>query len=108
MTPAEIKQIVELTVSELRRNNMLETNPYKIILPSVEKRLKDFFGGNKDRSILNALRQLSDDEYIDVIYYHYRDKLTIERIAGYMERDITTIKRNKRRLIMQIHRMIDD
>lgn len=95
MDPQQIREIVRLTIDELDQRRMLK-DPYQEILKVVNRRLYKFFNGGKDSTLSSALRQLSDDPYIDIIYLHYRDGQTIERIAEYYGKDTSTIKRNKK------------
>ena len=108
MKPEEIAEVVKLTVNELVKKQLIKSDPYPEILHSVNKRLKRYFDGAEDKGIKNALRQISDDEYIDVIYLHYRDYLTLERVAELLEKEVSTIKRNKKRLVKAIYKYIND
>ena len=38
--------------------------------------------------------------------FSYGDGVTLERIAEYYERDVTTVSRNKRRLVLEISKML--
>lgn len=107
MTPDQIRYIVKMTLDELDQRHML-VDPYKNILHIVDKRLNEYFSGTKDAGITAALRQLSDDPYTDIIYLQYRDNKTIEAIAEYYDKDISTIKRNKKRLIKIIYGVITE
>ena len=108
MTPEQIREIVKITLDELTQRKLIK-NDYQNILKVVEKRLKDFFN-HKDntKKIGYIFRQLSDDQYLDVIYYQYRDHRTLEYIAEALEKDVSTIKRNKRRLIMSIYERLEE
>ena len=107
MDQSQIREIVRMTIDELDQRNMLK-DPYQSILRVVDERLNRYFNGSDDAGISSALRQLSDDPYIDLIYLQYRDKRTIEAIADYYEKDTSTIKRNKKRLIKSIYEIIRD
>lgn len=50
----------------------------------------------------SALFKISNDQYYDLIRLIYFEEKTREEIAEYYNRDITTIWRNKRRLINQL------
>ncbi len=103
-----IKEVVRQTVEELIQKRLINKNVYPYILEVVNKRLYPYFRTGKDDAIKRALIQLSDDSYIDVIYLHYRDMQTIERIAEYMDKDASTIKRNKKRLILKIFELMGE
>jgi len=107
MTPEQIREVVKLTLDELTQRKQYKPFNYTAVLQIMDKRLYSFFKGAEDRELVNILRQYSDDTYIDVIYMQYRDRKTIEWIAEYMEKDTSTIKRNKKRLIMKIYEAID-
>lgn len=106
MTPEQIREIVKITLDELMVRKQL--NPYSNMLQVVGARLDKFFKGAKDKQISYILNQLSDDPYIDIIFFQYRDGKTLEWIAEIMERDDRTIKRNKKRLIMAIYEMLEE
>ena len=106
MLPAEVKEIVKMTVDEVLDHKVFKVDSYQYISGVVGVHLSNFFN-NKDNSAGHALRQLSDDPYIDVIYLQYRDGKTLEWIAEYMERDESTIKRNKKRLIKKIYELLE-
>ena len=108
MTPEEVRLVVSMTLDELLARKLINTEKYQYILQVVDKELYTFFG-NKGGStnVKYALHQLSDDPYIDVIYLQYRERKTLESIAEYMEKDVSTVKRNKKRLIIQIYNMLE-
>lgn len=109
MNAEQIREIVKITLDELIQRKLVDTKPYVPILQTVEKRLIDFFNNRGEgNGISYALPQLSDDPYIDIIYLQYRDKKTLEWIAEAMERDISTIKRNKKRLIKKISEILEE
>lgn len=104
MTPEQIREIVKITLDELQQRKQYKPVNYSYILQVMDKRLYDFFSSrSSDSNIASVLRQLSDDEYVDIIYLQYRDHKTMEWIAEYFERDLSTIKRNKKRLITKIY-----
>ena len=109
MTQEQIREVVKITIDELTRAKLINTDTYQYILPKVELKLKYFFN-NKAGGIKvgHILRQLSDDPYIDIIFLQYRDGKTIEWIAEYMDKDISTIKRNKKRLIYKIYELLEE
>ena len=107
MTPEQIREIVKITLDELMSRKQINTGSYQSVLQVVDVRLYKFFKGAKDKQLSYILSQLSDDAYIDIIYLQYRDGKTIEWIAEYMERDESTIKRNKKRLIYSIYDQLE-
>ena len=107
MTPEQIREVVKMTLDEMTQRKLYKPFNYSAVLQVMDKRLYNFFKGGEDKELSSILRQYSDDIYIDVIYYQYRDRKTIEWIAEYMEKDTSTIKRNKKRLIMKMYEAID-
>jgi DNA-directed RNA polymerase specialized sigma24 family protein len=106
MTPEQIREIVKITLDELTNRKLIKDD-YQSVLRVVEKKLRGYFNGN-DKAVGSALRTLSDDPYIDIIYLHYRDDLTLENIAEYYDKEVSTIKRNKKRLIYKIYDLLEE
>lgn len=103
MTPEEIRQVVEITLDVLSQRKQYTPVSYTTILQETDQRLYKYFSGKRDTELKQVLNRLSDDPYMDIIYLQYRDRKTLEWIAEIMEKDTSTIKRNKKRLIMLIH-----
>lgn len=101
-----IAMTVRMTIKELKRNGMLKDR-YTILLKETEPILREYFIKKNNKEIESFLINHSDDPYIDILYLHYRDGITIEKIAGYMDKDESTIKRNKKRLIMSIYELLN-
>lgn len=109
MTPEQIREVVKITIDELTKANLLQTDSYQAVLKVVEPKLSKYFSGNGDgNNISYALHCLSDDPYIELIYLQYRDAKTLEWIAEYYSVDVSTIKRNKKRLIIKIYDYIKE
>lgn len=103
-----IKEIVKITIDEMVRQKLCKIDHYPQKLAVVEKELYAFFAGKVSMINEKILHQLSDDEYIDIIFLKYRDKNTIEQIADAMGKDESTIKRNKKRLILSIYELMQE
>jgi len=102
MSPEEIREIVKITLDEL------EQRKYSNIHKQVSDKLTAFFNNEEDCSdVFKALLKLANDPYLDIIYSHYRDGLTLEAIADKLEKDVSTIKRNKKRLILKINELLE-
>ena len=106
MTTDQIREIIRLTLEELIDRKVVKLDSYDYILEYVSNRLDDYFNSTDDNDITRALKSLSDDYYIDIIYLQYRDEKTIEWIAEYFNKDTRTILRNKKRLIYKIYEEI--
>lgn len=109
MTPEQIREVVKITLDELTTRKLIKDD-YQSVLRVVETHLKNYFNNQtcKVAGVSHALRTLSDDEYIDIIYLHYRDELTLESIAEYYDKEVSTIKRNKKRLIYKIYDLLEE
>lgn len=101
----EVREVVKITIEELLNENHLK-DPYPEIKETVEHELRDFFNGGKSNRMGKVLNQLSDDKYIDLIFFHYRDGKTLEWLAGYYDKETRTISRNKKRLILEAYKLL--
>ena len=106
MTPEQIREVVRITIDELTKRKLLDIENYQTVLRAVEVNLYKYFETN-DNSLTHVLNLLSDDPYIDIIYLQYRDGKTLEWIAEYFNKDVSTIKRNKKRLVLNIYEWLE-
>ena len=107
MSKDEIQDIIRMTINELKCQGLLvEKESYNEALEKVEPVLREYFTRKNNKKIESFLVEHSDDTYIDIIYLHYRDGITIGRMADILDKDISTIKRNKKRLIKSINKML--
>ena len=109
MNDDQVREIVRQTIDELTKRQMIRADPkYSYILHILDPRLRRFFKSSAhDGPLYRALSDLSDDPYIDIIYLHYRDGRTIAQIAEAMDKDDSTIKRNKKRLVRRIYHSLN-
>lgn len=107
MTAQQIREVVKITLDELQSRQQYRPVNYNAVLKNLDAKLYDYFD-KKDNSVEAALKQVLDDEYIDVLYLQYRDHKTIEWIAEYFDKDTSTIRRNKKRLIMKIYELMEE
>lgn len=115
MNHFEIREVVKITLDELLEKKLIVLDNYKNVLVETQQRLEvdqklcDFFNNNVDGNGMSAiLRDLLDDPYIDIIFLYYRDNMKLEEIAEEMDRDVSTIKRHKRRLQQRIFEMLKE
>lgn len=100
-----INETVNATVQSLIRENMIKDSVYIDILRRTEGRLKAYYNRNQNREkVREILAELKDDEYIGIISMLYKDRMSIESIAEELGVNVSTVKRNKRRLIFEINR----
>lgn len=103
----EVQSIVQATIAELKRQGMLK-DQYSVILKEIEPVIRDYFIFKNNKNVELFLREHSDDPYIDILYLHYRDGMTINRMADALDKDLSTIKRNKKRLIRCMYEMLEE
>ena len=106
MNTEQIREIVRITIEELVDTKAFKINSYDYVLDFVSTRLNKYFNDTDDTKLSKALKMLSDDYYIDIIYLQYRDDKTVEWVAEYFNKDTRTILRNKKRLIYRIYEEI--
>ena len=102
----EVQKIVIATIAELRRQGLLK-DKYDTVRKEVEPQIRSFFLNKNSENIRKFLIDYSDDMYIDIIYLHYRDNVTLERIAECMSKDVSTVKRNKKRLLTLLYEYLE-
>lgn len=107
MEKEEVQKIIMMTINELKRQGMLK-DTYSIVLKEIEPVIKEYFCKKNSKKIEKFFNSYSDDPYIDIIYLHYRDQINIEQISDILGKDVSTIKRNKKRLIMCAYNLLED
>ena len=108
MTQEQVREVVKITIDELTKRKLLQIESYQTILRAVDVNLYRYFDNKGEgTNISYALHVLADDPYIDIIYLQYRDGKTLEWIAEYFNKDVSTIKRNKKRLIQDIYKLLN-
>ena len=106
MDKAEVQSIILMTIQELKRQGMLKDR-YNLILKDTEPAVKEYFLNKENKKIGLFLRDFSDDPYIDIMYLYYRDGITLEKIAAMLDKDVSTIKRNKKRLLTELYELLE-
>jgi len=106
MDENEVRKIVIATIAEMSRQGRLKSE-YDVIRKKVEPLIRQFFKTKSDEIIKKFLIEFSDDLYIDIIYLHYRDNMTLEKIAELINKDIRTVKRNKKRILISLYNFLE-
>lgn len=96
--------IAKLKISGLMRNDSL--SPYEKT-ENLLYHYNVFKNANEDNTqtkkivenIDRALKMINDDYYFDIIQMLFFDKLSREQVAEHMNTSVTTISRNKKRLV---------
>lgn len=104
MDETEVKRIVQLTILELKQQELLqdvESAAYK----EISERLTRFFTplDAQDDDLAQALEHIKNDKYRHILWMFYRDGYTVEDIAERLNVDVRTVSRNKKRLCLEIY-----
>ena len=105
-----IEKTVTETVTKLKLAGMLKDDT-DTAYEKTEKLLKMYndikLTDNKIVPVLNrALDAIRDDEYFQIIELAYFENRSREYIAEYFDIEVSTVSRNKQRLVNRISRMI--
>lgn len=102
MNKDEVQEIVKETVKELRREGLIH-DEFKQIARSTGQKLKDYYTGKPDERLAEALDRLRNDMYFDIIPMYYHNRYTLENISERLYTDISTVSRNKKRLLIELY-----
>lgn len=109
MKKEDARQIAREVVSELRQQGFL-TGDVNAAYSRTGDILKRYFADKASlddetrAKVAEAIRSVRPDAYYEVIIMYYGDGVTLERLAEYYDRDVRTIARAKRRLVIEIAR----
>lgn len=104
----EIKKIVAETIRQLKKEGILKSET-EISYHEISARLRQYFrDGETDPEVAGAIEKLKDDPYIKIIPLFFRYGYTIEAIAETLGTEPRTIYRNKKRLSLRIHDLLED
>lgn len=104
MNDEDIVKVVNITVQELKKNSMLNDGK-DIAYAEMSERLFRYYKckTGEDAQVYNALHEIRNDPYFRIIPLFYRDNITLEAISGMMYVGDSTIKRNKKRLVLKMY-----
>lgn len=106
MNDSEVKAIVRRTVKELMRNGMLKRAD-DVAYSETSSRLFEYFKApERDQEMGEALEKVKNDFYFEIITAYYRDRRTIDEIAARYDCEISTVSRNKKRMCLKIHQLL--
>lgn len=111
-----IQETVNCTISKLKLSGLMKDNR-QTAFQKTEQILKNYNDLKKSYSedgtakkfvdiVDNALKELYDDLYYDIIPMMYFENQTREAIAEYFDTTVTTISRNKKRLVDKLKTLI--
>lgn len=111
-----IEETVNLTITKLKLSGLMKDNRPTAYQKTEEilKNYNDFLKGYSQNELSNkfvdivdqALNDIRDDPYYDIIPMTYFEGQTREKIAEYFDTSVRTITRNKTRLINRLKILI--
>ena len=105
---AYIDSAIRGTIHELKKQGLINED-HKAGYAEVVTRLKVYYKNDKhDEALTDALLKLQSDPYINIIPLYYFSGYTLEHIANIYSCEISTITRNKKRLCMEIYKLITE
>lgn len=101
---SEVKRIVQLTIKELKRQELLQ-DAVRLAYKEISERLQKFYApfAADDIELAEAIDQLQGDKYRHILWMYYRDGYTVEEIAEKLNVDVRTVTRNKKRLCIELY-----
>lgn len=99
---SEVKRIVQLTISELKKQELLR-DAEGVAYKEISERLHAYYIGIHDDDLQAVLDEVKGDRYFDIITMFYFEGYTVEKIAEHLDVDVRTISRNKKRLCLEIY-----
>jgi DNA-directed RNA polymerase specialized sigma subunit len=111
-----IQETINCTIAKLKMSGLMKDNR-QTAFQKTEQILKNYNELKKAYSedgtakkfvdiVDNALNEILDDAYYDIIPMIYFENQTREMVAEYFDTTVTTISRNKRRLINRLKYLI--
>lgn len=106
MTEEEIRRIVTMTVKAMKREGMLR-NANDVMYGEMARRLHGHFNEEYSEKVAKALNEIKTDMYYSIIPLYYGKRMTHEDIAEAMNVEVSTITRNKKRLCIELYKLMD-
>lgn len=98
-----IDMVVDKTVKALKKNDVLK-NGDDVKYADISYMLIDYYqNGQNVPKIESALDMIKADDYFEIIPMYYGDRLSIGEVAKRLNKDTSTIVRNKKRLCLQVY-----
>lgn len=105
MTQNEIKTVVSETVNELLAQSMIKYSDV-VIYEKMSDKLREHYI-KPDPDVTQALSQMKDMAYYEILEMYYKHNWTLESIAEDLGVDISTITRNKKSLCIKLFNLIN-
>ena len=105
---AIVDETVDATIRKLKAAGLLK-DATDVAYHEITARMQQYFrDGETDPEVTEALRKVEDDPYWKVLPLHFRYGYTLESIAEELDVDVTTVKRNKKRLSLRISELLEN
>lgn len=102
-----IKAIVAETIRQLRKDGILKSAS-DVSYHEITARLRQYFrDGETDPEVAEALQKVEGDQYYKIIPLYFRYGYTIESIAETLGVEVSTVSRNKKRMSLKIHEILE-
>lgn len=102
-----IRAAVVETIRTLRKSGLLRRYD-DVAYSEISGRLYAYYRDpSKDPALREALDKIKTDPYYDILPQFYQQKLTIDWIAEGFRCEFITISRNKKRLCLKIHDILE-
>lgn len=98
-----IERTVQTTIKELKKNGLLKDSDSANYADASEIISSYYRNGKKDAAITYAIQGQRFDPYFRIIDMYFGEHMTVERIAGRLAIDASTVVRNKKRLCLAIY-----
>jgi hypothetical protein len=102
-----IRQTVRETVVSLRHEGLLRRAD-DVAYSEMSVRLFEYYKNpEKEPDLASALTLIEKDAYFDIIPLFFREKYTVETISEIIGCDISTVTRNKKKLCLRLHGILE-
>lgn len=106
MNEEKIKEIVALTLEELINEKLINRDNDMCYKFMSKKLFKYFADGVVDNQMEHGLNALEEDPWYKILILYYEDRKTTENVAEELGCAITTIVRNKKRLVLRLYDLV--
>lgn len=102
-----VQAIVLETIKELKRNGLLKSATDSAYHEATAMLRRHYKNNEDNAAIAAALKEIEQDPYFKIIPLYFNYGYTIEEIAEVFDVEISTISRNKKRLSLEIYKLIE-
>ena len=103
MTDEDAKKIANEVVLALEKRGVVRDES-DVIYSRMGQTLKGYYSAKSDTEITDVLEKLKSEKYFEILPLYYGEGATIEELADKFSVDVSTIKRQKKRLCLMFNR----